>query len=355
MMGNVTVGNETKNFDFVDTIRCIAMMGIVFEHSVHNGTYIFNDFSFKHLLYICLGQLGKFGTISFFVLAGFLLGSKFTTYSSWEYFKRRLKVIFVPWVIWSLIYILCCLIQQKVQQRNNFNLTAEVVDRFKVTYLYTNYWFIINFLFCIGLLLIFKKYLYSWWLGGVLFIFTAIYNVNVYTEWFLPSHTIAIFGFVFYLWLGAMANKYWLVIESVIKKTPYIIIISIALLTYLWSVFDVVHLIKVKSVDPYNTLRISNSFYSIAVLILLFKIKNFKFVNYLKPRETTFGIYLIHYIFVVILLPEVYRPFHLPLVQDMTSLGMIFFVVSRFVVVYGSAMLVIYLISKTKLKWIIGR
>ena len=29
-----------KNFDFIDSIRCLAMIGIVMEHSLYNGTYI---------------------------------------------------------------------------------------------------------------------------------------------------------------------------------------------------------------------------------------------------------------------------------------------------------------------------
>ena len=62
-----------KNFDFVDSIRCLAMIGIVLEHSIYNGTYIFDGFPPKHILYICLIQLSKFGTIAFFILAGFLL------------------------------------------------------------------------------------------------------------------------------------------------------------------------------------------------------------------------------------------------------------------------------------------
>jgi hypothetical protein len=354
-MEEVALTKEKKNFDFVDTIRCIAMIGIVFEHAVYNGSDIFQLYSTKHIIYIGLLQLSKFGTIAFFVLAGFLLGSKFFSYSSWEYFKRRLSTVFVPWLIWSIIFILALLVQKYVVLKDKFVLGELLWENTKLTYLYTNYWFIINFMFCIGLLLIFKRYLYQWWLGLLLFLASLVYSVNVYFEWFKPSHTIAIFGFVFFLWLGAMLNKKWDWVEEKIKKTPYLVFIVLFLASFILSVLDTVNLIEHDSIDPYNTLRISNVIYSLATIFLFFKIKNFKFIKYLKPRETTFGVYLIHYIILVILIPELLRPLKLPAIQELTIGGLIFYVLCRFVLVYGITMFLIWSINKYRYRWLIGR
>jgi hypothetical protein len=210
-------------------------------------------------------------------------------------------------------------------------------------------------MFCIAILLCFKKYLYKWWLGAIFLTLSLIYSANVYFEWFITSHTIAIFGFIFYLWLGAILNKYWDKIDAFIKRTSYVYFVGFFILTFCWAVFDIAQLIVAKSEDPYNTLRISNIGYSIATIFLLFKIREFKFVKYIKPRETTFGVYLIHYILVTHLLPEIFRPFHLVEFQVMTIGGMLIFVLCRFVIVYGVTLLLIRLISKTKLRWIIGR
>jgi hypothetical protein len=345
------------NYDFIDSIRCLAMMGIVLEHSTYRGSYIFKDFSSNHILYISLIQLSKFGTIAFFVLAGFLLGEKFTTYTPLEYFKRRVGNTVKPWLIWSIIFLFAILIQRYIALNSNgdFHFWSEIKNNITLIYLYTNYWFIINFLICIGVLLCFKKYLYSVKLGAVLLIFSLIYSVNVYYEWFTPSHTIAIFGFVFYLWLGAYLNKNWIIISSIIKKVPYYIFIALFLVTFYWSIRDIMHLINVKSSDPYNTLRISNIAYSIVIILLLFKIEKFSFTKYLKPRETTFGLYLIHYILVINLLPEVFRPFHIQPIENMTMFNMIIFILIRFFIVYGVTHFIIYLINKTNFKWIIGR
>lgn len=358
---NTELAKETvpikRNFDFIDTIRCIAMMGIVMEHCTYNGTYIFNGFPLKHIIYIGLIQFSKFGTISFFLLAGFLLGSKFTTYSSWQYFKRRLSTVFLPWLIWSLIFLCAIIIQNYIalHRSGDFHFRKLLIEKIEMIYLFTNYWFIINFMFCIAILLCFKKYLYKWWLGAIFLVLTLTYSANVYFEWFITSHTIAIFGFIFYLWLGAIFNKYWSKIEAFIQKTPYYIFIGLFMITFCLAVFDIIHLIQVKSEDPYNTLRISNVFYSLAAIFLLFKIKEFRFVKYLKPRETTFGVYLIHYILVTHLLPEVFRPFHIIQFNEMSLGNMLLYIACRFTIVYSATMLLIALISKTKIKWIIGR
>lgn len=346
-----------KNFDFIDTIRCIAMMGIVMEHCTYNGTYIFNGFPLKHIIYIGLIQFSKFGTISFFLLAGFLLGSKFTTYSSWEYFKRRLSTVFIPWIIWSLIFLCAILIQNYIalHRSGDFHFKKLLIEKIEMIYLFTNYWFIINFMFCIAILLCFKKYLYEWWLGGVFLILSLIYSANVYFEWFITSHTIAIFGFIFYLWLGAMLNKHWDKIECIIQNTPIYIFAGLFMLAFCMAIFDIMHLIEVKSEDPYNTLRLSNIIYSIATIFFLFKVKEFNFIKYLKPRATTFGVYLIHYILVINLLPEVFRPFHLIPIQEMSIFNMLLFIIIRFVIVYGTTMLLIFFISRTKMKWVIGQ
>ncbi|MFC3561738.1 acyltransferase [Pedobacter jamesrossensis] len=346
-----------KNFDFIDAIRCLAMIGIVMEHSVYNGTYIFEGFPPKHMLYICLIQISKFGTIAFFVLAGFLLGDKFTSYSSWQYFKRRLSSTFMPWLIWSLVLLVAILAQRYIalhKSGDEFHFVPELISKIELVYLYTNYWFIINFMFCIAILLCFKKYLYSFWLGFSLLVFSLIYSINVYFEWFIPSHTIAIFGFIFYLWLGAICNHYWNQLEQFFRKTNILIFVCLFLITFIWAVFDIARLMNARSVDPYNTLRLSNIFYSLATLALLLKIRNFNFTKIIKPRQTTFGIYLIHYIFVVSLLPEIFRPFHLVPFQEMSVPFMLLYIFIRFIIVYGLSLATIWLLNKTKLRWIVA-
>lgn len=354
---NLKDQHRKRNFDFVDTIRCIAMIGIVMEHCVYNGTYIFDGFPPKHILYMSLIQFPKFGTIAFFILAGFLLGDKFTNYSSWQYFKRRLNTVFLPWLIWSMVFLVAILIQQYIalNKTGDFHIWDQLKSKVELIYLYTNYWFMINFLFCIGILLCLKKYLYSFWLGAVFLILSLIYSANIYFTWFLPSHTIAIFGFIFYLWLGAMLNRYWEKVNVFTSKVPNVIFFSFFVISFFIAVFEIKYLVTIKSVDPYNTLRISNIIYSLICIFVLFKVREFTFVKHLKPSETTFGVYLIHYILVANLLPEIFRPFHLAPIQNMSVAAMILFVLFRLIIVYGTTMAIIFAINKTKFRWLIGK
>lgn len=346
-----------KNFDFIDSIRCIAMIGIVMEHSVYVGTYVFKGLNTNHLVYMGLIQLSKFGTIAFFLLAGFLIGDKFKDYSPLVYFKRRLSNTFKPWLLWSLVFLFAILFKEWVVMHRDatFDYLGSLEQTLKIVYLFSNYWFIINFLICIAILLIFRKYLYSNFLGLVLLVASLTYSVNIYFEWFEPLHTTAIFGFVFYLWLGAKLHQKWDVVEKTIQKIPLFIFLIAFGATFVLSLNETAYLWSIKSTDPYNTLRLSNILYSMASIALLLKIRNFAFVKYIKPRETTFGIYLIHYIFVYSILPELFRPLHLPEVTQMSIGMMLLYVAIRFILTYGITWALVNMLSRSKIKWVVGR
>ncbi|MFD2148340.1 acyltransferase family protein [Mucilaginibacter antarcticus] len=183
-------------------IRGIAMISIVAEHSITIGGYQFPYNSDKYWMNLVLVQLTKFGTISFFLLAGFLIGEKFADYSPTEYLKRRVSTTFGPWLFWTFIYIVAMLVTLRITERiyhdNRFSL-HNILEQIKTLYLYTSYWFIINFLISISILLMFRRYLYSYYLGGSLLLFTFFYVVNIHFEWVDPRHTTAILGFVFFV------------------------------------------------------------------------------------------------------------------------------------------------------------
>ncbi|WP_448702194.1 acyltransferase family protein [Mucilaginibacter sp. AW1-3] len=340
-----------QNYDFIDAIRALAMMCIVADHCFHMGIFIFPIKTVNFWLYITDIQLVKIGTVCFFLLAGFLLGDKFADYSAFDYLRRRFKSTFGPWILWSLVFVWFIL-----HLGPGFdNKWDWILNAFKTCYLFSNYWFIINFLICIGTLLVFKRHLYSLKLGAVLLLITLFYSINIYHEWIFPMHTTAVFGFVFFLWLGAQFNKKWPAIERWIKQVPLYAFILVALLTWAFATFEIAYLYNLKSTDPFNSLRISNILYSIAVFFLLVKIKKYKWLLKLKPRETTYGIFLIHYIVVYAFLPGWLSALKAPPIDQMSLAGMITFQLLRFVIVYVVTFFVVKLINKFSFKWIIGR
>jgi len=345
---------KKPSYDFVDHIRCLAMMAIVAEHSLGAGVAVlpqsarFND-------YLHLMQVTKFGTITFFLLAGFLIGEKFTDYTPGQYLKRRFSNTFGPWLFWSGVFIVCFIANLAVKERmyhdGRFSL-ANILDGIKTVYFFTNYWFIINFMISISLLLVFKKHLYTLTFGAVLLAFTLFYSVNIHYEWINPTHTIAIFGFIFFLWLGAQLRKHWLTIDTYLHKVPYWALIIPVIIAYVLGITEIKALAGHSS-EPFNTLRFSNILYSLTVFAFLLKVRNIKMLNYLKPRDTTFGIYLIHYIILAFAIPEILRPLHIE-VEELNLSQYFGYKLLFFILVYTVTIILVRLINKTKARRLVG-
>ncbi|WP_345955189.1 acyltransferase [Mucilaginibacter sp. PAMB04168] len=355
MQNLVNEAPKKHNYDFIDHIRCIAMMAIVAEHVLGAGVAL-TPGTAKVTAYNLLTQLTKFGTITFFLLAGFLIGDKFTDYTPWQYLKRRFSNTFSPWLFWSVLFIVCFAINLKVKANmyhdDRFNW-PNIWQEIQQVYLYTNYWFIINFMVSITLLLIFKKHLYSKWFGIALLACTLFYCVNAYYAWINPAHTTAILGYVFFLWLGAQLRKYWPQVEAAVNGLPYFVAVLAIIVTYLAANFEVYALTSIHSGHATNTLRFSNILYSLAVFTLLLKVRTIKGLNYLQPRQSTYGVYLIHPIILVFLTPEILRPLHI----EANEIGLGAYIAYKllfFLVTYGITLIVIRLINLTKGKTLIG-
>lgn len=353
-------GTKKKNFDFVDTIRGISMFGIVFEHSIDMGMNKYQDL-FSTFVQASVVQSFKFATIAFFLISGFLINYKFAEYSPLQYLKRRFKNTIGPWLLWLHVFLIIDIIETWKRYRNSSELSP-LSDDF-LTFLGkdyynlitgTSFWFVLNFLICIVLLLIFKKYLYKIGFGILLGLVTLVYSLNLYFEWFITLHTTAVFGFVFFLWLGVYLNRHYDCVLSFIRATSMIKILIITVFLFLLSDLEIIYL-KVNGMDDaYNTLRISNILYSLSFFGLLLKLGPISWVNkVLQPRKTTYGIYLIHQIVISYILREILRPFNID-TKGMSIYLACLYGFLRFALVYSITFLIAKGIVKTKFRWAIG-
>ncbi len=336
-------------------------MSVVMEHS-----FSFNDRQYHPtdqlsiLTFTTVIQFIKFGTITFFLLAGFLIGEKFTDYTPLQYFKRRVDSTIAPWLFWSLLFLALMILSDlfNMYRFGNGHIDpgfGETIWRYTTTvYLYSIYWFIPNFLICIAILLLFKRHLYSYGFGAVLLLFTTLYIINIYCKWIEPRHTTAVLGFVFFLWLGAQLNKNLVKVERWLDRIPILLWIILSAITLVAGVWEIEHLKSLHSVDPYNSLRLSNILYSICFFFLLLKIRHFPFTNFLKPRETTYGIFLIHYIIVYSFLPLIFPMFRLG-INQLSYTEVWCYMLARFVIVYMITFTLVIFINKSNAKWLIGR
>lgn len=352
--------NERKNFDFIDTIRCISMIGIVFEHCAIVGDPKTSEF-YLGMLHVSVMQFFKFATIVFFLIAGFLINHKFTEYRPVQYLKNRMANTIKPWAFWLHVLLLCNLLAflfKRLKYHEPFNFPggfwAYMGEQYYRVTFFSSSWFVLNFLICIAILLFFKRYIYKIWFGVILGGITLLYGLNIYHEWIIPSHTTALFGFVFFLWLGAYANQCQKQLFHFIDKTPMWCLIGVTTFFFFVADIESLYLKKLHIEDIYNTLRISNILYSLSFFLVLLKIGSIDFINKnFRPRKTTFGIYLIHHIIIFHVLTELFRPFKID-INTLTLLQGTGYTILRFMVTYALSMFIVILIGRTRLKWSIG-
>ena len=359
-MSTSNINSPKINYDFIDSLRFISMFGIVMEHSSFFFGAKFNTLNEKIVQIFSL-QVFKFGTIIFFLLAGFLIGDKFTKYSTKEYLQRRVQNTLKPWLFWVVILLITNYIDvivKNLRYGDNPFLTISVKNvllSFENIVFNTSFWFIPNFLICIAILLLFRKYLYSIKLGAALLLLSLFYSVNLYIDVIPTSHTTALFGFIFYLWLGVQINKYYDQFKSIVGKTSMSLIFILLIAAFCLASLESYYLLKLLPADPFNTLRITNIIYSLLSFVFLYKLGSKIQIKRFNPSILTFGIYLVHQILVFRLMPLIFRPLHIGF-ENKSAYYFLGIQLMTFFVVYTGSILIVSMINKMpKARWTIGR
>lgn len=262
-------------------LRSLAIISVIFVHS-----YPFDVDKADFLLLACLDLL-KFGTISFFIASGYLLGGdKYKNFD--DFFKARFKTVFVPWLIWIFIYTAIVIGREWIQNRDIFFWQMLYRHLF-----HTSYWFVINFFCAAWVYSKTSKSISSRSQFAIFLVFSVFYAVNVHLRWVMSSHTMAVFGYVVFIHLGVFACRY----ESCIRK--YILkwrnlLFALTVIFAIVSVFESFVLFKNGSGDVVNTLRISNQIYSSLIAMVLLFASTPMLPTWLSERSMTFSLYLIH-------------------------------------------------------------
>jgi hypothetical protein len=356
----MTTPKTIKNYDFIDNMRFIAMIGIVMEHS---SPFLGLKLTTLHdqIIQTVSLQFIKFGTIVFFILAGFLIGDKFNEYTTKQYLGRRLNTTFRPWIFWVSILVLLFYIDQSVRYFKGSDVLGfshpieYILNRIHFIIVETSFWFIINFMICISILLIFRKYMYNITFGVILCLLSLFYSVNLYFHWIPTGHTTALVGFVFYLWLGVILHKYFVQFQNWIERQSFSLISLALLTTFIISCAETINLIHLGSNDSGNTLRFSNIIFSLVSFVFLYKYCNFAIIEKLKPRSMTFGIHLLHHILIIIFLPMILRPLHI-VYANQSAWNLFFLQFAIFMLIYAATYVLVYYIGKSKKwKWTVGQ
>jgi membrane-bound acyltransferase YfiQ involved in biofilm formation len=327
------------------------MLSIVIVHS----WYVFGSTNSK--LDIALVTPFKFATIGFFLISGFLLGERVDRSNPSEYFMRRVRRVFVPWSVWFGVFCAALVTYQFVAHGREFsNSTQMLLTAFSVSRsaLYeTSFWFVPNLLVCMAILLMCRRYIYTLKLGVVLLAANLVYVVNIYAQRFPSGHSHALFGFVFYLWLGSYAAHNFARVSNTLSRIPTAVFVVTSIIAGVAAYFESHLLAVLHHADAFNTLRLSNQIFSISVVLMIFKFSRATWPRFIDVRRQTFGVYLAHGL--------VLRPFlHLSKHARFGSTyaghaeGVVFWIAVSAVTYLSCVMITTWLANRPSLQWIVG-
>lgn len=347
----------STHYPFVDLVRFISMIGIVWAHVVlwspyKGGSTEYLDDSYMQY-FIAYKQIFKFSVICFFMISGFLLGDKITTVEAIPYFKRRFKSTMKPYIIaysmfLGLLFFKAFVLKSHVTDSN----TAYSIIKFSIVD--TLFWFMPNYLASLAIILLCRKFLNSVYFGLCLFIITLGYScITVYSSAYASPHTTAILGFVSFLWLGAYIKQKN--IAEKIRKISTPLLIMVAATLYIASCVESYWLFHQK-LEYFNVLRIFNQLYAVSMFALLVKLgySEIKFGPFV-PRKETYGIYLYHGLFTYFFLPKI-----IVLINDYFGLQFVSYeiltrltiITTYFIICYISTVITVKLLLRFKLAYL---
>jgi len=310
-----------------------------------------------------LGQPFKFGTIGFFLISGFLMGEGLQRRSPVNYLSRRVRTILAPWTVWFVSFIVLKLVWWFAKYPGlfcSFERRASFAMRtFHFCLFETAFWFVPNLLFAVSLVVFCRRFLDDLRFGYLLLAISLFYGLNIHAGWIsLQSHTEALFGFAFYLWLGAWSARHRAALDRWLSSLSISKLVAVAGLTGLAGFGESSRIVLTGTTDAMNTLRISNQLYSVAVVLLIYKAKGQITPRFIDARSSTFGIYLSHTLVMSVLMS---MSFHLHLPEffgrpgrDYPAVASVYVLCGFLMTYFISLLLTRLLLTSRYLGWTVG-
>ncbi|MES2829641.1 MAG: acyltransferase [Bacteroidota bacterium] len=340
----------------LDFARFIAICSIVWGHAVIViPPTILKNYSYIHSFVL---QSGKVGTVMFFIISGFFLNRKIETFTVPGYLRYRTFSLIVPWISCLSLYILILIIDdlafKEVVKENAWVSIKSIVVLYKDFIFYTSYWFIPIAILSSCILIVFKNFINKMWFGLILLCITLFYDINFYYNWVSALHTKAIFGYVFFVWLGIQINAHLKIVDILLQKISWKVVVPL-LIVGLWaSCYEGWKLSLLGSADSYASLRFSNAIFSVVLFFSILKFKDIDWLNYLHPRKYVFGIYLIHCIVISMLKPKIEKVLLSEGFFD-TAIHLLIAQVLLFVFLFSLVQLIVIAIKESRFSAFLGR
>src|SRR5699024_8928495 len=293
-----------KFYEDIPIFRAVAALLVVAVHVTASTAYSYSNKVFTHELLGYINQIGRLGTPVFAVISAFLLMSSVINrgFSIKYFFKSRFTKIFIPYVIWTFVYLIF-----RYYYLDNFNSDTPFINYFVFGNASTHLYFIVvvlQFYLVFPLL----QYLRKGPLLLMVYVISCIVNYfwvitgnvelsSAFITKFLNSR-LFILNWISYFMLGIVYVNYYKEIQAIIYKYKSIFVIAITVLF-----LDLILSIDLKNF--YNsTENIKNIIYIPFFLVFLSYFYNFIKSDRLLFNTLTFignysmGIYLVHYMII---------------------------------------------------------
>jgi fucose 4-O-acetylase-like acetyltransferase len=349
------------NYLFVSNIRFLSMAAVVLVHCI-GVSFSLAGISNVGWLARSMRQPVEFDVIGFFLISGFLLEEGLTRRRPSEYLLRRFQRIFLPWLAWFSLYCGMILANDAVDGKLRLDsirgLILPVCSVVR-TGMLSPYWFVPNLFFALGIFIACRRFLFDLRMGCFLLAMSLFCGVNLYAHW-IPAadHSQALFGFIFYLWLGAWTARNFAAIHAWLERTSMLPMVALAVLAGAAALVESSVLAAAGNPKPMNILRISNQIYSIAVVLVLARLRKPIWPHALNVRTTTFGIYLSHTIAIWLLAPVIKRMISTSvagLTEGAHVATALLLTLGSFAITYGGSLaLTQWLLGRPRLCWLVG-
>ncbi|KKI54264.1 hypothetical protein UF72_1040 [Staphylococcus equorum subsp. equorum] len=330
-----------KYYDEVPIIRAVAAMLVVAIHTVNSIGYSASTGEFTSDALGYINQMARLGTPIFAVISAFLLTiSVINRGFSLNYFmKSRFSKIFIPYIIWTIFYLL-----YREYFLHNLEDDGKLINYFVYGKANFHLYFIltvIQFYFLFPFVHKFKK---GWPIISV-FILATIVNV----VWIIiqpislggggverfVNDKLFILNWISFFMLGIVYAKYYNEIKELIFKYKTLLSIIIAILF-----IDLLISIDLENLN--SSITISNIIYIPFFIVFL----NYMY-EYVKKNKVvlntltvignySMGIYLVHYVAIQFVK-------RLPIVENIAPQSKL---VSVFIAAVALSVLLVYLIGK---------
>lgn len=270
-----------------------------------------------------LEELVRFAVPMFVFISGFVLYNKYKSdFSMREFYQKRFTVILIPYIIFSVVYCVERAYLGLVPTLS-FNYIIDSIFNFNAAGLF---WYIrlILILYILYPAIVAYYKIIKERLG--IYTFPAFF-VSIIIMYFLGAFVFALkftvyryFGYLIYFFFGIYVNDNYNQIRQWLERLPVKIVILLSLLIIILPFFSMYYYIDFRfhthftqSIHYYSQLMlISSHILHICIFILcLYLILHFNFKSSIlkKIGEYSYGMYLCHAIFHLILTEGIYPQF----------------------------------------------